>query len=330
MGFFYRLFGLAVESDRALPGLRTIAPVSACDVRLVCQFPPPQRESGVERAAMFVSADRDESGQPSVQVWELGQPDGFRFRYYDGTEFIVNRAATEVRANWAMHSTLEDTCTYLLGPVFGFVLRLRGITSLHASAVVVGGAAVALAGPAGAGKSTLATMFALAGHTVLTDDVSPLIERGDAILVQPAYPHLRLWPPAAEALFGTADALPRLTPNWEKRYFDVAEQGAGFAAAPLPLGAVYLLSGRESANAPRIESISPREALLALVANTYVNYLLDADMRAREFLLLRRIVEQIPVRRVVPHTAATQAGQLIEMLAEDVHRAAAGVSRAAS
>ncbi|HEX9759857.1 MAG TPA: hypothetical protein VGA40_03005 [Candidatus Acidoferrales bacterium] len=329
MGFYYRLFGLTVESNRALPGLRAAASASSCDVRLLCEVLPPREAAASAGDALFVSAGRDENGEPSVQVWDLGGPAGFRFRYADGTEFCVNRAGREVSARWTEPSTLEDTCTYLFGPVFGFVLRLRGITSLHASAVAVDGSAVALVGPAGAGKSTLATVFARRGYGVLTDDVSPLIEGDAGILVQPTYPHLRLWPPAVEALFGSAEALPRLTPTWEKRYFDAVEQGASFAASPLPLGAVYLLGERQSAGAPRIEHVTLREALLALVANTYVNYLLDADMRAREFVLLSRILDTIPVRRVVPHTQAGKTARLCELIAEDVRRATPGATRAA-
>ena len=49
-----------------------------------------------------------------------------------------------------------------LGPVFAFVLRLRGAVTFHASAVRIGDA-VAFLGPQGAGKSTTAAALALRG-----------------------------------------------------------------------------------------------------------------------------------------------------------------------
>ena len=75
--------------------------------------------------------------------------------------------------------------------------------------------------------------------------------------------------------------------------------GLGFAAKPLPLGAIYLLGEREEAlAAPIVEEMVGGDALAALVANTYVNYLLDRDMRSRDFDVLSRVVTGIPIRRV--------------------------------
>ena len=53
-------------------------------------------------------------------------------------------------------------------------LRLRGVPALHASAVAVGGAALAVVGSAGAGKSTTAAARAARGHAVVADDVLAL------------------------------------------------------------------------------------------------------------------------------------------------------------
>jgi len=57
------------------------------------------------------------------------------------------------------------------GATLAFQLYRRGLTVLHASAVDVGGAAVAFAAPSGGGKSTMATLLCADGATVVTDDV---------------------------------------------------------------------------------------------------------------------------------------------------------------
>jgi len=116
----------------------------------------------------------------------------FKLHYSDGTEFIIDRKGTEVWCVWPDTLTLEDAVVYLLGPVLGFVLRLRGITCLHASAISVGDRAVVLLGPAGAGKSTTAAAFAKLGYPVLSDDVLALSDQNTTFLAQPAYPHLHL------------------------------------------------------------------------------------------------------------------------------------------
>ena len=134
---------------------------------------------------------------------------------------------------WPDSSTLEDAATYLLGPVLGFVLRLRGITCLHASAVAVGDRAIALMGPANAGKSTTAAGFSRMGFPVLADDIVALSEPDEILRVQPAYPQLRLWPESAAFLYGSADALPRLTPTWDKRALDLTQNGCRFQCAAI-------------------------------------------------------------------------------------------------
>lgn len=65
------------------------------------------------------------------------------------------------------------------GTVLAYVLMLRGEVVLHASAVDVGGQAVAFVGSSGMGKTTLATMMCRDGGLLITDDVLRL-SRGAA------------------------------------------------------------------------------------------------------------------------------------------------------
>jgi hypothetical protein len=215
--------------------------------------------------------------------------------------------------------TLEDTATYLLGPIFGLVMRLQGVPCLHASAVAVEGRAVVLLGPAGAGKSTTAGAFARRGFPVLSDDVVALKQQGGHLVVQPGNPYLRLWPDSVQTLFGTPDALPRLTPNWDKCYLDLTEPGYRFQARPLPLGAVYILcERRDDPLVPRVEGLNAREGLVTLVANTYTNYLLDRQMRAQEFKLLGRVLGDVPLQRLIRHPDPAYLPRLCEVVIEDL------------
>jgi hypothetical protein len=241
--------------------------------------------------------------------------------YGDGTRFAVERCGCEVSADWPESHTLEDACTYLLGPVLGFVLRLRGVVCLHASAVAVADRAIALVGLPGAGKSTIAAAFACAGYPVLSDDVVPLADKGARFLVQPGYPRVNLWPDSVRTLFGSQDALPRITPTWDKRYLTLGQNGQGFASSPLPLEAVYILDSRdETLILPIIDELSGKEAFMALAPNTYVNYLLDQDMLRTEFDVLGRLVSSIPVRRVRPPAESSAIFSLCEAIADDAKR----------
>jgi hypothetical protein len=318
--FLSSAFGLGVWSNVPIPGLAALARTTRTDVRVWLGVMPslPAEASASAWPVVYSAGDLGTGTGPTLRVWRAPRGTYFRFRYADGTEFLVDGSGSRVWATWSEPWSLERTCLYLLGPVLGFVLRLRGGVCLHASAVELRGRAVALVGPAGAGKSTLAAAFACRGVPVLSDDVVPLDDRGPTLCVQPGNPRLRLWPESAEALFGAADALPRLMPDWDKLYLDLRGNGFAFQETPLPLGAVYLLGPRKGdARAPFVEPLPAQEGLMELVANTYVNYLLDAPMRAREFELLGRLVQGVPVRRVVPHQDPAGLPALCQTILDD-------------
>src|SRR5215208_6134556 len=154
MGLFYSVYGLRLSSNLPIPGLISTPHPGDVDVKIRLGSMPPWLPPFSEAAKVWsVGPNLDEHGCPTRMVWQLGDGEYFRYRYSDGTEFILDRAGTEVWASWADDLTLEDTATYLLGPILGFLLRLRGLICLHAGAVVVGESVVALLGPAGAGKS---------------------------------------------------------------------------------------------------------------------------------------------------------------------------------
>jgi hypothetical protein len=257
-------------------------------------------------------------GQLNLRAGLFPGGEHFGLFYSDAARFAVETHGREVWADWPENYTLEDACTYLLGPVMGFVLRLRGTLCLHASSVAVGDSAVALVGLPGAGKSTTAAAFACSGFSVLSDDVVALADKASQFYVQPGYPRVNLWPDSVQQLFGAKDALPRITPTWDKRYLALGQNGHHFTSSPLPLGAIYILDGRDAAlPAPIIEEISGKEAFMALVGNTYVNYLLDQNMRRTEFDVLSRMVSEIPIRRVRAPEEPSAIFNLCEAIAAD-------------
>ena len=265
---------------------------------------------------------------PSFQVNALGAMEFFELVYGDGTRFLIDGAGTKIWGTWKPPLVLEDLTTYLLGPVMGFLLRQRGITPLHASAVSVGGRAVTLSGAASAGKSTTAAALALRGVPVLCEDIAALKEDPRGFFVEPGYPRVCVWPDAVKKLLGQGETLPRLTPNWEKCFLALDGIRGKFESEPRPLSLIYVLAERsEESNAPRVEKMSPQAALVELVQNTYMNWLLDRRQRASEFDLLSRLVKRVPVRRVVPHRDPSRLGELCELLLDDISRLSAASDR---
>lgn len=317
MAYRCSIYGLGVVANRKIPGVPD-SPLASVDVCITFDSLPSwlPEVSATQIETSFVTDYTDECGNPALRVFRILDGEFYRFCYADRTEFVLDRKGTEIWAKWREPLTIEDTATYLLGPVMGFVLLLRGLVCLHASAIEIGEKAIAFVGPAGSGKSTTAAAFANRGFSVLAEDIVTLDDHRDQFLVRPAYPCIRLWPPAVKALYGSETQLPRLTPNWDKCYLDLSEN---FSRKSLALAAIYLLAPRsENVGAPFIEPINRAEGLMSLVANTYATKLMDKAMRAREFELLTRVLNNVPLRRLTPHTDPARISELCESVVADV------------
>jgi hypothetical protein len=314
----HSVFGLLLRSNLHVPGLDAIPFVSggAIDVDLRLRVRPligGDIPSGPETLT-YVSSYTSDSGEPALRVWRIAE-DFLRLDYFDGMQFWLDRNGSTIWADWPDTLFVEDAATYLLGPVLGIVLRMRGVTCLHASAVAFGNSVAAFVGSAGFGKSTTAAALARHGHSVVSDDIVALVERDGAFFVLPAYPYLCLWPDSVSILFGAEKRLPSFSPTWDKRQLTLSEHRLRFEQKSLPLGAIFLL-GERSADpaAPHLESVLPRESLLSLVADSYATNLLDKKMRASEFELLGRLVATVPVQRLRPHKDPSRIDSLCDLI----------------
>ena len=321
----YSAFGLFLRSNLAIPGLAALdSPRVRPDVEVHFGNPPPLvgTFSDDGSSVVYTSIFSTEAGEPALRIWKTAQG-LLRMDYFDGAKFWLDEMGRTIWAVWPATLQIEDAATYLLGPVLGWVLRVRGVTCLHASAVAIHGTAVAFVGWAGAGKSTTAATLARRGHAVITDDIVALVERNEALVAMPAYPYLCLLPDAVKLLYGSNEALPAFSPSWDKRRLQLEENRLGFEQQPLPLGSIFLLGERSAEpDAPFIEEVAPKEALLALVANSYATNLLDREMRKNEFEVLGRLVNRIPVRRLRSHRESAR----IEALCDLIEKACKDVS----
>ena len=321
MPFQHRIYGLYLTSTSPIPGLDIESGTDAHDVRVhLKKWPPGLAFDELEPLdSFYVSQSLDKNGKPAVRVATLAGGK-YGFFYGDGACFAVERDGSEVWADWPDHDySVEDAATYLIGPVMGFVLRLHGALPLHASAVAIGGRAIALLGPPGAGKSTTAAAFSQLGFHVMSDDIAALRVENGQFLVQPGYPRVNLWPDSVQALLGSEDALPGICPTWDKRFLSLDKDVSRFERRPLPLGAIYVLGEREvELAAPVIEEMEGQVALVTILANTYVNYLLDSKMRKQEFSMLGELLSSVPIRYVRPTADPADVASMCKFIRADV------------
>jgi hypothetical protein len=331
VNFTYVVFGLLLQSNLPIPELTPIrshrdrsslesSNGRAVEIHLNAS---PSTSGGVPSGPeelSYASSFKDEAGNPALRIWKAAGSRYLRLAYFDGTQFWLDREGREVWATWPENLTIEDTATYLLGPVLGILLRLRGVTCLHASAVAFGENAVAFVGSEGAGKSTTAAALARRGHAILSDDVVALTERTGSFFIHPAYPYLCLWPESVESLYGSADALPQFSANYDKRCLSLGKQKLRFAERALPLAAIYILGERRGDPAPLVEELTPQKAFLALVANAFATNTLDSGMRAKEFQILARVAPSVPIRALHAHDDAGRLPDLCDLLNKEAEK----------
>src|ERR1700722_13495524 len=330
--FAYCLFGLNIRTNLALPEISLVQLIPGSplnqknlvhenprvEIHLALKPEGLDEIPSLDEELWYAIEDRDQIGTAALRIWKTSDRRFLRLEYFDGTKFWLDFQGRQIWATWPNSLTLEDASTYLLGPVLGLLLRLRGVTCLHASAVSFGDFAVAFIGSAGAGKSTTAAALAQQGCAIITDDVVALAETGGVFYVHPAYPYLCLWPESVASIYGSAEALPRFSPAYDKRCLSLARQGLRFETRTLPLKAIYILSERRPDPAPVIEPLAAQSAILALVANTFATNVLDRAMRAEEFKTLGRLVPRIRIRKVFPHQDASRLPDLCRAIREDV------------
>jgi len=319
VSYSYRAYGFGIHSTINIPGLEL---VDVCPGDLRLEVESGAEPSWVKRATQGRVVSHLPAGErtadPSFVLTEYRDADCCELSYSDGARFVVNRSADRVWGTFEPPLTIEDLATYFLGPVMGFLLRRKQITCLHASGVELHNSAVLLCADTGHGKSTTAAALALRGAAGLSEDIVPLELTAGRFWAVPGYPRVCLWPDAVAHLAGDENALPKLTPVWEKRYLPLDGVRARFVGAKLPVGLIYVIAARSAAaDAPRVEPLRPKDALLELVKNTYMNWLLDREQRAEEFNVLGNLVQQVPVRRLVPHSDPFKIPQLCELIESD-------------
>ena len=295
----YQAYGFRLVSDLVIPEL---SPVSCSDgdsqpvliVRLNIA-----RHIRFDPDAVLLRTDNPDGQEWLVCAKSSG---GFVLRFVGTADFFVNESGDIIECCWIHDATSPDTLRHLvLDAVIPRVLDLRGFEPIHATAASIDGAACAFLGPTGAGKSTLATNFALAGAPLLGDDCVVLsVTNTDAVLT-PGYAGARLWGDSFDALgIGPSESEIVADCGSKRR---VPELGCAFSAVPQPLKRIYRLSrpgeNAEQVHSPALEEMRPAESLIELASASYRFNPTDRVRNLRKFEFLKKIVALVPMRRLI-------------------------------
>ncbi len=281
----YRIFDLLLGSDFHLPELPTGAGRKP-DLRL--QKLPPSLQG--DTPAPWLHHWPDTEGETSLSLARVGKD--FLLRCPQWADFRISADCSRIGVAAYPGTAAETVRHCLVDQVIPRVVAQRGRPVLHASAVEIGGAAVAFVGATGAGKSTLAGCFHRRGYRLLCDDALALEHERRNTNAVPSYPGLRLWgdSPSLRPLLpaGESPANPAVD-KWRVRV-------SSGAPRDLPLALLLVLAPRNTAGSdtPRLTPLAGAEAVMALVRHSFQLDVGDQRGTASKLDILGRVVGEGP------------------------------------
>ncbi len=275
----YRVFDSVLASDWPLPELPPARGASCAEI-------------AIERGAALFD-DRDvvwfrEWRMPDEDPWLAAArlpAGGYIVRIPDLADFVIDDEGTRVRVAGGP-DTPDDTLRHLLlDLILPLVMTNRGELVLHASGVLLARGAVLFIARSGSGKSTIAAALGAGGARVVADDAIALRESGEGLLAIGAYSGLRLWSSGQSG----------------KRRISPGDSSMPFADTPVRVAVIYVLDPSPSESI-RIDPLPSREAVMALVANSYVLDCGDRDRLERHLDRAIGCARAVPLRRLAfPH-----------------------------
>jgi hypothetical protein len=262
-------FGLSLEVDPSIeiPGIATVdaSPLSSQpSTRVWLDSAELQRRwSLVEHSSERVRELRD-GGTVTLSV-DFAPTAGYLLHAPGFARILVAPDGAELLCDPELQSS--EWSTLLPAQALPLAATLRGFEVLHASGVVLGdnvlgGGAVLLAGPQGAGKSSLAAALLRHGAALLSDDTVALESRDGTLLAHPGVALLHLRADEYERLSTRERTL--LGPT--ATVFGKQRCNPSVIAHPAPFGALFLLErSTNGSSVERIDAIDP----FALLASTF-------------------------------------------------------------
>lgn len=302
MSLRYRAFGHVIASECALPELPPAA-TEPDDLRVVADpgaAPPARWNAGGSRAQ-----------------WRLGRAaGGFVLRCPGLATYFVDADARLVRVHRSRRRLASGVRHLLVDQVLPLAFAQQGSLVLHASGIVVDGRSIALLGPSGTGKSTLAGQLARGGR-LLADDALVVRLSNGGVEACPAYPGLRVWPDVLAALGGSARA-PRVAPYSRKRRL-AATPDRPFEPGTQRLHRLYVVDPVPSPDI-RLIAMGRRDVAVALLAHAYVLDPVDATRLGRQLDQACAVAARLEVRRLTYPRSLASLASVCQAIRVDARR----------
>ena len=281
----YELHGLRIRSEVALGMCVHESGPPDLTVRLgdsvsIPDEPPVGR---VLAAASFGAA-------PGYTLTET--QDGYTLRFHRICEFWIDDQRRSIRVDLDPSAAPGIAQLMLAGNVVALLLMLAGECVLHASAVEVGGSALAFVGSSGMGKSTLAALFCASGACLVTDDLLRLEPDGHGFRCFRGTAEIRLRPSAAILVEQLPGAVAQSTADGRL----AVRLGRDRSFMPLPrVRAVVIPRPSRTCQALCLKRLTRPEALFNLMSYPRVIGWQASEPMRRQFQTFARVAKSVPV-----------------------------------
>ena len=217
-----------------------------------------------------------------------GEPERLLLR----TDFVGSALISPKDRTILLHDLVDEALAgqWLIDQVAPRLLSHLGDLVVHAGAVQPeSGRAILIVGPSRHGKSTLTGFLHQGGWPALGDDAMMIRPAPAGATVRSVYPRLMLRHDSGARLYPSATAS---SPGGK---LSIAVPSG---AADVPLAAVFCLGGREGAADCRTESLSPAQACLELLRNSYALDPADRDRASLRLRLAGTVANAVPAFRL--------------------------------
>lgn len=292
--FTGRAFGIKLEADFPIPGLLDGA------------TPPLRRATGKRRIHIALTDTATLDGawplQAAQRTFELRRSDGRSILTIDREPDAGYRVwipglgrcviSPQGKGILCAPPRGRNRWRLLIGQGLPIAAALQGLEVLHASAVVLGGRALAFIAESGTGKTSVALHLLSHGAQFLADDVVALEAEGEALVAHPGIGIAHV--PGGEqlALRNAGVRLRRPLDPTTKHHVALALHDRA-----APLAAAYFLERTSGLDAVEIVPLDPPDARLLLGA-TFVAHVPTAARLIMQLDICSRIARTVPVFRV--------------------------------
>jgi hypothetical protein len=278
----YRIFNIVLDSQILLPELVQITNSQELNAYTFSLLD--DKDSDVSNIDWF----HDWVDQNDDVTLSAGRCDSYYWlRFPKLVDFEINlreQAITAYRHTYASDATVRHL---LLDQVIPRMLGQQGKFILHAGAVTLdNGKTIAFIGQSGWGKSTLVSSFQQQRAKLITDDCLMIEPSNGCAFVIPNYYGIRLLKDSIKAIHGESMDTRDVAHYSNKRRLIMSESRDGKVAVPLQLDAIFLLNDPKAVSKPgevKITTASGMDAMMTLVAQTFVLDVTDTLLMARQF-----------------------------------------------